>query len=296
MKIDMAKRNCVLGRLALFAATLLWGSSFVILKNTLNEVPTFYILAFRFTGAALLMLLLGFKDLKKLDMQYVKGGIIMGLCVFCAYVLQTYGLSYTTPGKNAFLTTTYCILTPFVFWITAKKKPDIYNYLAAIVCVIGVGFVSLDGGLSMNKGDLLTLCCGVFFALHIVATNKYIEGRSVVMLTMMQFATAAVLCWIFALLTDPVPTNISSGSIWSIVYMCVMCTAACYVLQTFGQKYTPPSSAAVILTLESVFGAAISVVFYHEQLTAKLLIGFVLIFAAVLISETKLSFLKKKVL
>ena len=81
---------------------------------------------------------------------------------------------------------------------------------------------------------------------------------------------------------------------WSIVYLCVMCTAACFVLQTYGQKYTPPSAVAVIMTLESVFGAAFSVVVYHEVLSARLVIGFVLIFLAVLMSETKLSFLKRK--
>lgn len=294
MTKNHSRRNCVLGRAALVFTTIIWGTSFVILKNTINEVPTLYVLAYRFSGAAVLMLFIGFKDIKKLDLQYLKGGVITGVCIFAAYVLQTYGLFYTTPGKNAFLTTTYCVLVPFIYWITAKKRPDAFNFIAALICVLGVGFVSLDGGLTANKGDLLTLGCGLFFGLHIVATTKYIEGRSVVILTMVQFATSAVLCWIFALITDPVPTGISSTSVWSIVYLCVMCTAVCYVLQTFGQKYTPPSSVAVIMTMESVFGAAISVIFYHEQVTVKLLTGFALIFSAVLISETKLSFLKRK--
>lgn len=294
MTKSQSRRNCVLGRAALVFTTIIWGTSFVILKTTINEVPPLYVLAYRFSGAAVLMLLIGFRDIKKLDLQYLRGGVIMGVCIFAAYVLQTYGLYYTSPGKNAFLTTTYCVLVPFIYWITAKKRPDAFNFLAAFICVVGVGFVSLDGGLSANKGDLLTLGCGLFFGLHIVATTKYINGRSVVILTMVQFATSAVLCWIFALITDPVPTNISSTSLWSIVYLCVMCTAVCYVLQVFGQKYTPPSSAAVIMTMESVFGAVVSVIFFHEQVTLKLLVGFALIFIAVLISETKLSFLRKK--
>lgn len=294
MSISKKHSNCVLSRAALVATTLIWGTSFVLLKNTLNELPPLYVLAYRFSGAALLMLLIGIKDLKKLDWQYVKGGAIMGVFVFIAYTLQTYGLYYTTPGKNAFLTTTYCILVPFIYWITAKKKPSGYNFIAAVICVAGVGFVSLNSDLSGNVGDLLTLCCGLFYALHIVATSKYIEGRSVMMLTMIQFFVAGVLCWVSALLTDPIPTQISTSTIWSVVYLSVMCTAVCYVLQTFGQKYTPPSSVAVIMTLESVFGTLISVVFYHEVLKPKLVLGFCLIFCAVLISETELSFLKKK--
>ncbi|NLW66114.1 MAG: DMT family transporter [Clostridiales bacterium] len=294
MEINTEKKNCVLGRFALVLTTLIWGTSFVILKKTLDEVPTLYVLAYRFTGATILLLLIGMKDLKKIDLQYIKGGMIMGVFLFLAYTIQTYGLFHTTPGKNAFLTTTYCVLTPFIYWAVVKKKPDICNYIAAVICMAGVGFVSLDGDLGVNIGDILTLCSGMFFALHIVATSKHIRGRSVRALTMIQFATASVLCWIFALLTDPVPTQISTESMWSILYLSVMCTAVCFIFQTYGQKYTPPSTTAVIMTLESVFGTIISVIFYHEQLSPKVLMGFALIFIAVLISETKLGFLWRK--
>ena len=280
------RKNCVLGRAALLAMTLIWGTSFVVLKETLNTVPTLYVLAYRFSGAAALMLLLGAKDVKKLDKNYLKYGAILGVFLFLAYTLQTFGLSLTTPAKNAFLTTTYCVLVPFIGWIIDKKRPDAFNFIAAAICLAGVGFVSLQKDLSADIGDLLTLCCGVFFGLHIVYTSKYIQGRSVAMITMVQFATAGVLAWIAALLTAPVPQNI--------VYLCVMCTAICFVLQTYGQKYTPPATVAVIMTLESVFGAAFSVALGYEVLSAKLVAGFVLIFLAVLMSETKFSFLKRK--
>ena len=294
MALSTEKRNCIIGRLALFVTTLIWGTSFVALKNTLDEIPTLYVLAYRFTGAAILMLLLGVRSVKKLDWQYVKGGTIIGICLFLAYVLQTYGLSYTTPSKNAFLTTTYCILTPFLFWIFGNKRPDKFNVIAAAICLVGVGFVSLEGDLSVNIGDVLTICCGLFFGLHIIATDRYVKGRSVVLLSMVEFAVAGALSWIFAGIFVPYPTEFSTLSIVRIAYLCIMCTGVCFTLQTFGQKHTPPSSVAVIMTLESVFGALISVVFYGEVLTAKLIIGFVLIFIAVIISETKLSFLRKK--
>lgn len=291
-KID--NKNRVLGRAALLAMTLIWGTSFVVLKETLNTVPTLYVLAYRFSGAAVLMLLLGIKDIKKFDVKYLKYGAVLGVFLFLAYTLQTFGLSLTTPAKNAFLTTTYCVLVPFIGWIIEKKRPDTFNFIAAAVCLAGVGFVSLSTSLSADVGDLLTLCCGVFFALHILATSKYIQSRSVALLTMVQFSVAGILAWIAALSTAPVPQNIGSGTLWSIVYLCVMCTAACFVLQTYGQKYTPPSTVAVIMTLESVFGAAFSVMFYGEVLTARLVIGFVLIFMAVFMSETKFGFLRKK--
>ncbi|MEG1191261.1 MAG: DMT family transporter [Oscillospiraceae bacterium] len=294
MAINTNKKNAVLGRLALILTTLIWGSSFVVLKNTIDTIPTLYVLAFRFSGAALLLLLIGHRELKKFDKSTLIKGSILGVCLFAAYTVQTFGLALTTPGKNAFLTTTYCIIVPFMLWFISHKRPNKFNVIAAVICLIGVGCVSLQNDFSVNLGDVLTLCCGFFYALHIILTGKFVKGHSVALLNMVQFGVAALLAWGFALLRDPLPSNITVGNIWSIAYLTVMCTAACYVLQTYGQKYTPPSSVAVIMTLESVFGAIISVIFYNEILGPRLLIGFVLIFAAVLISETKLSFLKPK--
>lgn len=292
-KIEVNK-DCVLGRLALLMTTIIWGTSFVVLKETLNEVPTHYVLAYRFSGAAILMLLMGFKELKKIDRMYVKGGVIMGILLYFAYTIQTYGLYYTTPGKNAFLTTSYCVLVPFLYWVLTKRRPSIYNFIAAAICLAGVGFVTLHNDKGINIGDVLTVCSGLFYALHIIATSKHVKGKSVVALIMIQFTTAGVLSWISALLTDPIPTEVSAASKWSIVYLCVICTAGCYALQTYGQKHTPPSTAAVIMTLEAVFGALISVLFYDEVLTPKLILGFFLIFIAVITSETELSFLRRK--
>ena len=138
------------------------------------------------------------------------------------------------------------------------------------------------------------MLCGLFYGLHIIVTARYVEGREPLLLTMLQFAVAAVLCLVFALLFEPIPESIPSSSCWGIVYLTVMCTGVCFFLQTVGQKYTPPSAAAVIMTLESVFGTALSVVLGQETLTAGIILGFGLIFTAILISETKLDFLKKK--
>ena len=286
-------RKALIGRAALLLMSLIWGSSFFILKNTLESVSTLYVLAIRFTGAAVLLCIFGLRDLKKIDGKYLIGGASMGICLFIAYVFQTYGLTMTTPGKNAFLTATYCVIAPLLGWMLLRRKPDAYNIVAAVVCIVGIGFVSLDNDLSINLGDGLTLCCGVFYALHILATDRYAEGRSALLLTMIQFAVAGILAWIGALLTSPFPRNIPTDAVLSIVYLCLMCSALCNFLQTFGQKHTPASETAILMTLESVFGAAFSALFFHERFSARLLIGFALIFIAVVLSETKLSFLHK---
>jgi drug/metabolite transporter (DMT)-like permease len=294
MALDRQKKLAVLGRTALMLTALIWGTSFVVLKNTLDAIPTLYVLAFRFSGAAVLIALVFIKQLKTLDKRYFRDGLILGVLLFLAYTIQTYGLYHTTPSKNAFLTAAYCVLVPFVTWIMWKKRPDKFHFISAALCLAGVGFVSLKNDSSIEFGDLLTLCSSVFYAVHIILTGKYVKNRSVPLLIIIQFATAGSLAWIAALLTDPFPTQISAGNIWSLVYLCVLCSAVCFLLQTFGQKHTAPAAAAIILSLESVFGAAFSVIISGEQLSAKLLLGFVLIFVAVLTSETKLSFLKKR--
>jgi len=288
------KKNALMGRLALFLTTIIWGTSFVVLKSTLDEAPVLWVLAIRFIGAALLLALISFKKLREINRDTVKAGMLMGLMLFLAYIFQTYGLAGTTPGKNAFLTAVYCVIVPFLNWFVHKRRPDGYNITAAVCCLAGVGFVSLTGDLTIAMGDALTLVGGLCFALHILATDKGLEKHSTILLSFIQMATAGILGLISAIFFEPFPTQVSSGTLWSIAYLCVMCTALCFFLQTFGQKHTPPAAAAVIMTFESVFGAMISALLGQDQLTFRLVFGFLLIFVAVIISETKLSFLRKK--
>jgi len=283
-----------LGRLALFSAALLWGVSFVMMKNVLDNIPPLYILTFRFIGAALLLLPFCIGKLKNIDKSYLKGGLLMGTALFLAYAFQTYGLRYTTPGKNAFLTSIYCVITPFLYWAYIKKRPDKFNWAAALICIIGIGLITFYGDMRIALGDGLTLICGFFFALHIVISARFIKNRDPMLLAMLQFAVVSVFTLTGALLFETAPATVASADIWSIVFLTVVCTAGCLLLQAFGQKYTPPSQSAVILTLESVFGAVASVILFHEILTPRLTLGFALTFIAVVISETKLDFLRRK--
>ena len=287
-------RKSALGRLCLIGCTFLWGTSFVVLKSALDTMPTLWILAIRFLGAALLMTLFGFRKLKKLDQSYWKGGAVMGVFLTAAYIIQTYGLVYTTPGKNAFLTATYCVLVPFLWWVIRRQKPERSHVIAAVICFVGIGVVSLQEHFTVNPGDLMTLFCGLFYGLHIIATSVYAKDCDAVLLSMVQFLTAAVICFALAPLVSPFPAQVPSDTWLRIAYLCIMCTGVCFLLQTIGQKYTPANEVAIFLTLESVFGAAISVLFFHERLTFQVFCGFVLIFLAVLISETKPAFPQKK--
>lgn len=292
MKTLSSKNLAGLGRLAILGAALIWGSSFVILKSTLDSVPTLYLLAIRFTVGGLILLFPCARQLRKLDGKTVLAGLAMGSCLFCAYVFQTYGLAETTPGKNAFLSATYCLVVPFLYWIFRRQRPNRWNFLAAAVCLGGIGLVSLDGSLSMGRGDLLSLISGFFFALHILVIYLVSQDRSPLMLTMLQFFFAALYCWGGGLLFEEFPRQIPGEALWSLAYLCVMATCVTLLLQSFGQKHCPPSTVAVLLTLESVFGTILSVIM-GEKLTFQIAAGFILIFTAILISETQLRFFKK---
>lgn len=278
---------------AILLATVIWGSSFVVMKDTLGSISVFTLLAIRFSLSAVLLALIFYKRWKHMKLDYLARGGLMGVFLFLAYVTQTYGLTGTTPGKNAFLTAGYCVIVPFLYWVSFRHKPDKYNISAAFLCILGIGFVSLNGSLSISWGDGLTLIGSFFYAAHILAVAKSAQGRDIFLLTTIQFASAAALAILCALMFDPKPTALPQSAVFALVYLAVFCTAVALLLQNIGQKYTPPAQASVLLSLESVFGIICSVIFYHERPTVLHYIGFALIFCAVILSETKLSFLKK---
>lgn len=283
-----------LARPLILLATLIWGSTFVIMKNTLDQVPTFFLLAVRFSVAAVILGTVFWKKWRLMKPGYLLGGAVMGTFLFAAYSFQTFGLEGTTPGKNAFLTAVYCVIVPFLYWIITRRAPDRYNIAAAILCVTGVGLVSLSTAFTITFGDILTLMGGFVYACHIIAVARFSQEKDVFLLTTVQFAVTAVWAWICALLFAPLPTSLNGDALGSLLYLAIAATAGALLFQNVGQKYTPPATAAVLLALEAPFGAAFSVVFGRERLSGPMVVGFVLIFFAILCSETKLAFLKRK--
>lgn len=294
LPMEHSKHIGLWAKLALFSAALIWGSSFIIMKDSVDAFPPNILLGIRFTSATLLLCIIFFRRLKLFNREYLLHGGIIGLCLFLAYCTQTIGLTGTTPGKNAFLTAVYCVLVPFLMWLFYKVRPDIFNFAAAVLCITGIGLVALDGDFSMGYGDALTLVGGLFYALHMITVSRFSRDKDPVLLTITQFGFVAVLSWVAGLIFEPFPTQFPLRSLGGILYLAVFATAVCLLLQNVGQKYTAPASAAILLSLESVFGVLFSVLFYEEPLSLRLVLGFALIFIAVVISETKLSFLFKK--
>ena len=275
-------------------ATLIWGSTFFILKDTLDDVDLMFLLAFRFTLAAAILALVFWKHWKAMDLGYLWRGGVMGALMFAAYAVQNYGLMDTTPGKNAFFTAVYCVIVPFLYWAVDRLRPSRWNVLAAVLCVAGIGLVSWDGGLSLSRGDLLTLCGGFLYACHIAAVSKFSQGRDIFILTVLQFATTALCCWAGALFTHGIPLDgLPPRAWWVLLYLAITATTVALLFQNVGQKYTDPSSAALLLSLEAPFGVAFSVAFGAESPAPLMYLGFALIFLAVVCSETQFKFLRR---
>lgn len=288
------KKKNILGQLLLLSATLLWGTSFSILKDTIDSVPNGFVLGVRFLGAFLIFAIIFPKKLKMKKSTFFHG-VIIGLCTAAAYVVQTFGLKYTTASKNAFLTSVYVILVPFLTWLFYKKKPSLFNIIAAVLSTIGLLIICFGDGSVIELGDALSLGCSIFYALQIIFLQKYNKEDDTTRLVMIYLLTVGVINMILSAITElpNQPLVIDSKAWIAIIYMAVACTCLAQFLQAQGQRFVSSDQAALILSLESVFGTLFAVIFYGETLTWNLIVGFASIFVAIIVSETELKFITK---
>lgn len=279
------------GSLGLAAAAILWGGSFVVVKDSADSVPVLYLLSFRYLIAVLGMGLLFFRRLKSLTLEAVREGAVLGALLFVSQFFQTLGCKYTTAGKNAFITAIYVVIVPFLCWGLEKEKPTGKNIVTALMALAGLGLLSFKGNEVFQIGDLLTLVCGVGLAFHIVFIDKYTQEHDPVLLTLLQFFFANLYSWAaVAAAGIPMPQGLFQGEIlFSLLYLGIFSTMAGFLLQILCQKYVNPNAAAVILSMESVFGMLFSVIFLQEQVTAQLLAGCALMLAAVILAGVKRS-------
>ena len=285
--IIMKKMSSFKADMILLLVAILWGTTFVTSKFSLEELGPFTIISMRFILAVFFMCIIFRKHIKHINTNDILGGAIVGSVLFIAFSTQLIALKYTDPGKQAFLAGTYVIFVPFLVWGVTKKRPDTKSFIGAFACMIGIALLTLKSGLSISYGDSLTLFSSVFFALHILTTGHFVKKSTPVKITIVQFATVAVLSTVTALLFEGVPTQLSPGITIGILYLGILCTGLAYFLQTFGQNYTKSTHTAIILSLEAVFGSLLSIIFMKEVFTPIMILGCMIIFASVLIIELK---------
>ncbi len=290
----MKNKKALYADLSLLLVAVIWGSGFIVTKNTLDHITPYYMLFYRFFVSTILLSVVLFKKIRKASIKDVKAGVTIGLFLFAGFATQTVGLQYTEAGKQAFITATNVVMVPFIYWGISKKKPDKFDLAAAFLCLVGIGVLSLNSNLSMGYGDFLTLICAVFFALHITSTGYFAKESDPYVISIVQLGTAAIFSLIFALLFEGSPTAIKTETVVPILYLAVFSTMMAFLLQTIAQKYTSSTHTAIILSLEAVFGSTFAIIFLKEELTLRFFIGCMSILISVITSETKWEFLKLK--
>jgi len=278
---------------------ILWGMGFVTVKIGLNAgMNTFYLMWLRFLGSFVLLSILFRKKIKKVSKDDLKAGVILGIIQYFGYVFQTYGAAHTTVGKNAFFTAINVIIVPYIFWILNKKRPDIFSFSASIICLIGVGIMSLDGNLSfthLNKGDVMTIISAFFFALQVAYTGYFgrkVHPMNLVILQMLiggllfagtQFATSG--------LREVIPLH--GETLMAIIYAVVFSTAIPMLLQIYCQRLTTATRASILMSTESMFAPIFAFFVLGEIMTLRVALGAVFILFSVVVSETKLGLVKE---
>ena len=283
---QMTKREILADSLLLLTA-LIWGCAFAVVKNALDSFPPGAIIAMRYLIAAAITGILFRRHLKKLTRGDVARGALVGLLLFGAYIVQTTGLQYTTAGKNAFLTTVYVLLVPFGCALLFHQKLQKSNLIAAVMMLVGIGLLSLDGqGGGLNPGDILTLICGFLFAGHIIAVEQCQKKTNTYALIVLQVAFCALYAGLYNRIFErDMPLAFTPGSIGGLLYIAIFSTTIGMSLQNIGQSMAPASHAVILLSLESVFGVLFSCLLLGEKVTLQMGVGFAIIFAALLVSE-----------
>jgi len=210
--------------ISLFFVAIVWGGGFVIIKDTLSTVTPMLLIALRFIIASIVMYLIFYKKIGKISKQDMKKGSVVGIVLYLAFATQTYGLQFTTASKQGFLTAVYVAIVPFLYWIIYRKRPKIKVFVGSFLTIIGIGLISLHGGLDINIGDSLTLICALFFAMHIISVEYFAKDMDVYKLAFIQIAVAAIFSTVSAILTEPITLELTNRAWYSIMFLAVFST------------------------------------------------------------------------
>ena len=282
-----------IGEIGLFIVAIIWGGGFVATQAALDGgLTTSQIMTLRFFISAVLMTVIFFKQIKNnLSMGTIKVGVILGICLFLGFFLQTLGLNYTTPSKNAFITSVNVVIVPFIGLLLYRRKIDKFGMASSFMAIIGIAVLSLSADFTVNLGDVLTLLCAFGFAFQIFFTSEFVKNHNPVALTAIQFFTAFVLSFIAQIFMGELKMHSTASGYMGILYLAVFSTTVCFLLQTICSKMVDGTRVAIILSTEAVFGTILSIIILGEPVTFRMIIGSLIIFASVITAETKLSFL-----
>jgi drug/metabolite transporter (DMT)-like permease len=278
--------------LALGFTALIWGATFVVVKDALADVSVFMYIAVRFTLAAVVMAIFFRRALLGLSRGAIWAGAQIGFFMFAGYAFQTTGLQFTSPSKAAFITGSSVVIVPLLLAIFSKRRVNAWIWAGALAALAGLYFLTVppEGFGGLNRGDPLVFGCAVMFAVHMIFISRYIAHHSVGALAVMQVATTAILATVALPLLSVTnvehPRWVWSGAlIFAVLITALGSTAFGFSAQTWAQQYTSPTHTAILISLEPVFAALTSWLLAREHLGGRILLGAALIFAGILLAE-----------
>ena len=283
----------MLADLGLLYCAFFWGASFVTMKILVGVYPACWLLFLRFSAGSVLLYLFFWRRIKEHLRSELKGGVIVGLFLFVAISAQTVGLNYIGGGRSAFISATYVLMVPLMVWALKKVFPGWVKLIAAMLCMLGMYMLTgEDVSEGSLLGDGLTVICALTFAVQVIVIAKYVRGGDPMTLSFVEFVSFSVFALAASLAFETRPVLLDTGSMPELLFTIIFATFGCYSMQVWAQKYADPSHATIIMSLESVFGLASSIIFLGESLTLRAGAGCALIFVSVLVSELE-PFLKK---
>ncbi|HWA66333.1 MAG TPA: DMT family transporter [Mycobacteriales bacterium] len=267
-----------LATLLLVAATAVWGSTFVVVKDAVSRMPVMDFLAWRFTIAAIAIATARPRALSRLDRRGKILGVVLGLALGTGYITQTVGLERTSATVSGFLTGLLVVFTPLCAAIALRRPPGALTWVGVALATAGLGVISLHG-FSIGYGEAITLLCALLFALHILGLGEWSPSYDAAGLAVMQLSTVAVLSIVCAAPDSLAPPP--DAKAWeAVVFTALFATAVAFFIQTWSQAQLAPTRAAVVLTMEPVFAGIFGVTVGGDRLGPRIVIGGVLVLAA----------------
>jgi drug/metabolite transporter (DMT)-like permease len=278
--------------LSLMFCSLIWGVTFVVVKNALDESSAFLFLAVRFTIATVVMALLQMQVIARIEPQEIFAGMRLAFFMFAGYCFQTAGLQYTTASNSGFVTGSSVVLVPLLLAVFWGRSLTRWIYVGAFAALVGLYFLTVpaEGLRYLNRGDVLTFVAAGFYAVHIILVGEYTQEHSVRALSLIQVAGCAVMAWPLmsaaaAIHWQPMRFS-SSWSLWLGIGICAaFATAVAFTVQLWAQQYTSPGHAAILFALEPVFAVITSYIVLHERLSARAMKGAGLVVAGIVLAE-----------
>lgn len=277
------RRVTLLATLALLAMTMCWGSTFFLIKDLLQRVPTLDFLAVRFTIASVVLVAAAPRAIGRLSPDSRRHALVLGLLYGVAQILQTAGLAHTPASVSGFITGMYVVATPIFAAVLLHTRIGGLTWAAVLLAVVGLGVLSLDG-FSVGYGQAITLVAALIYGLHIVGLGAWSRPDQALGMSIVQIIVIAVVC-----LVASAPHGIvlpARATDWlSVVYMAVFAGALAMLGQTWAQAHLSPTRTAIIMSMEPVFAAVFAVALGGESATARMLVGGLLVLTAMLTVE-----------